>query len=87
MCTILGDQRIKLVVYNEYMLGFIDPQLPQYIQVLSDSILKGSPLGLWPSSVLINKRDNVRLASRKDFEDFRHSFEGYTDKEYIFCVD
>lgn len=79
-------QRIKLVVFNEHTLGYIAPELPQYVFPLRASILKGAPFETNESSKLISKSDNVRLASEQDFEDFKVCFRGYdNENEYEFA--
>ena len=79
---------IKLVVLNEHTLGYIFPQLPNYVQVLHASILKGAPFELWPSRKHIGSQDTVRLASRKDFEAFNQNLEQYSSTgEYEFVPD
>lgn len=82
-------ERIKLVVLNEHTLGYIAPELPNYVFPLRASILKGATFETNASSKLISSSDNVRLASEQDFEDFRVYFGGFgNDKEYEFapCV-
>jgi len=76
--------KIKLVVFNEHTLGYISPELPQYVQPLRASILKGAPFETHETSKYISKADNIRLASAKDFDDFRCSFVGYSKEEYEF---
>lgn len=73
----MSKRIIKLVVLDNHTLGYILPELPNYVQVLHASILKGAPFELFPSSKLIHKLSNVRLASEVDFNNFNHSFEGY----------
>lgn len=80
------ETKTKLVVFNEHTIGYIMPELPEYIQPLHASILKGAPFETYPSSKLISKNDKVRLASEKDFSDFRCSFEGYKEEEYEFAT-
>lgn len=74
-------KKIKLVVCNEYCLGYILPECPNMVCTLSDSVLKGAPFRVMNESYQITKSDKIRLASEKDFEDFRVSFEGYDNRE------
>ena len=66
--------KIKLVVYNEYALGYIMPEQPGKVCTLVDRITLGEPY-------FIGKRDTVRLAGRKDFDTFRIVFDGYDNPE------
>ena len=78
--------KTKLVVLNEHTLGYIIPSLPKYVQVLHSSILKGSPYGNWPGSILIGSGDKIRLASSVDFNEYRVSETGFMNpKEYDYC--
>jgi len=77
-------ERIKLVVFKNHTLGYILPELPNSVQVLHASILKGAPFELYPSSKQINSPDEIRLASEKDFNMFNHSFEGYNNFTEIY---
>lgn len=75
------NERIKLVVYNEYALGYIFPETPDTVNALHASILKGAPFRLGCNQYYIRDIDTVRLASRKDFDDFGVDFKGYGDPE------
>lgn len=73
----LSVSRIKLVVYNEHTLGYIDPEFPQYVQVLHSSVLKGDSTTQLRDKILISSLTSIRLASKKDFEDYKVSFDAY----------
>jgi hypothetical protein len=78
--------KTKIVVLNEHTLGYIIPQLPNYVQILHSSILRGSPYGLYPDSILIGSGDTIRLASSVDFDEYRVSEIGFmnpTKYEYF----
>lgn len=81
-----NETKIKLVVINENTLGYITPEQPYNYSTLHASILRGAIFELHPGPKLINKSDNIRLASEKDFEDYRYSFEGYSPEEYEFAT-
>ena len=76
--------KIKLVVYNEYALGYIMPEQPEKVCTLSDSMLRVAPFRVMNEPYFIGSKDTVRLAGRKDFETFRVSFEGYDNPMYEF---
>ena len=77
--------KIKLVVYNEYALGYILPQQPNQVCILANSILRGAPLKVYNTPYPISFNDKIRLASEKDFEDYRVCFEGFDNpKMYEF---
>ena len=67
--------KIRLVVYNEYALGYIMPQQPDKVCTLADRTTLGAPF------YFIGKNDTVRLAGRKDFDTFRLSFGGYDNTQ------
>ncbi len=77
----------KIVVKDEHTLGYILPEKPDSLQILHDSILKGAPSNYnHTGSVPIGKGDKIRLATKKDFDDFRvawsKSYEN--EKEYTY---
>ena len=74
--------KIKLVVYKEHTLGYILPEIPNSVQILHSSPLKGanSTTNL-QDNYHINNLNEIRLASEKDFDDFNVDFKGYDDKE------
>ena len=77
--------KIKLVVYNEYALGYIMPEQPDKVCTLVDRITLGAPFRTMNEPYFIGKRDTVRLAGRKDFDTFRVVFDGYDNpQEYEF---
>ena len=82
-------ERIKLVVIDEHTLGYLIPN-SNYAGVLHASVLRGSPVSGSPLSAMNPipvAFKKVRLASEKDFNDFRVSFEGYkkNKNEYEFA--
>ena len=79
-------ERIKLIVINENALGYIFPEQPNSIHLLSTSILKGCSWNEW--STYPTKGNKIRLASEKDFDEYRVSFNGYKNNpnEYEFST-
>jgi hypothetical protein len=76
-------QKIKIVVINENCLGYILPEIPNKVQILHASILKGGNYydGV---STMINK--SVRLAKKEDFDIYRVQYQQYKSNpnEYEF---
>ena len=72
--------KIRLVVYNEYALGYIMPQQPDKFCTFRDRTTLGAPFGQC-LNLFHRKNDTVRLAGRKDFDTFRLSFEGYDNTQ------
>ncbi len=79
----MADAKIKLVVLNENTLGYIQPELPNYVQHLHASVLRGA---YQSSPSLIGSTDKVRLASENDFSEYRVHFGSFGNKdEYEFA--
>ncbi len=72
--------KIKLVVFNEFALGYIMPERPSTLYTLADSVLRGAPHTII-APYFIGAYDTVRLANRQDFENFRVVFDGYDNTE------
>jgi len=70
---LINPKKITYVVANEHTLGFIHPDLPDYIQIMHTSILRGS---YWNglSGAQPVSGNTIRQASLKDFEDYRVYF-------------
>lgn len=73
--------KIKLVVFNEYALGYIMPERPDTVYTLADSVLRGAPIRTITAPYYIGTDDTVRLAGKQDFETFRVVFGGYDNRE------
>lgn len=75
-----NENRIKLVVIDEHTLGYINPDAPTQAYPLQVSILKGGtpsyPFGGAGQPIYLEDK-KVRLASERDFDEYRVSFEGY----------
>lgn len=74
-------EKIKLVVFNEYALGYIMPEQPDTVFTLADSVLRGAPIRTTIGPYYIGARDSVRLAGKQDFEDFKVVFHEYDNPE------
>lgn len=73
--------KIKLVVFNEYALGYIMSERPDTVYTLADSVLRGGPFRVMTEPYYMGTRDTVRLAGKQDFDDFRFFFRGYDNPE------
>jgi hypothetical protein len=73
--------KIKLVVFKEHTLGYINPNDPNTVWILHTSPIKGSPTSSpLTSSFPINNDSEIRLASEKDFDEYRVHFGSYNNK-------
>ncbi|MEO2050277.1 MAG: hypothetical protein ABGX00_00820 [Allomuricauda sp.] len=72
----MAQEKIKLVVIDEHTLGYIFPELPNSAGILRASILRGSNFNDMGGSISLHGA-TVRLASEKDFDDYRVVFDGY----------
>lgn len=72
-------EKTKLVVFNEHTLGYIMPEQPERVCILHTSILKGSYLT--DGSTIYVTDGVVRLATAKDFENYRVSMTGFDNAE------
>ena len=78
--------KIKFVVINDNIFGYVNPNQPNQAGVLASSIIRGASHtwmdGPYPLPV---SGDNVRPATLADFDSFRVSTGGYdTDPLYDF---
>lgn len=81
-------KRIKLIVYNNYTLGYILPELPNRVQHLRTLFSRGGTWSMSEASKFVSPRDSIRLASEKDFDEFGVSFDGYReDNHYEYAPD
>lgn len=87
------SDKIKLVVVGEHTLGFIFPNSTM-LSILRESVLKGAGWRLHDDPLPLPRYgETMRLATEKDFDDFRCSFEKrfYSREEYeyaetVICV-
>lgn len=77
-------ERVKLVVVNENMLGYITPNLPNYVGILRSSILRGATYPENCGPYLLSPLDKTRLASEKDFDEFRVLMNGYKNLPEVY---
>ncbi len=75
--------RIKLIVIDNHTLAYLAPN-NNYAYPLASSVIKGSarscPLSAM-DSIYLTELNKTRLASAKDFDEFRVSFKGYDNKK------
>jgi hypothetical protein len=72
-------EKTKLVVFNENVLGYIIPELPNNVLILHSSILKGSRFT--DRSHITLDMGVCRLATEQDFDNFRVSFVGFNNPD------
>ena len=77
--------KTQLVVINENALGYIAPEAPQSLYILRASVIKGSTMSELNVPYPLSG-NTLRLATEKDFDDYRVCFNGYKNnpQEYEF---
>lgn len=79
----MDNTKIKIVIVDEHTIGFIYPEIPNFVAPLHTSILRGSPYS--DSSRIYVPTSKIRLANVKDFDDYRVCVDGYLkDNNYSF---
>lgn len=77
-------EKIRLVVYDDCVLGYVIPEIPNSIQILHSSVLRGSCNSNEQGSIPLTPLKTLRTATEKDFNEFNVSFIGYNKESYIF---
>lgn len=73
-------ERTKLIVADENTLGYVLPN-SEMVGVLHASVLRGATSSATPKPIYMFEK--TRLATEKDFDNFRVSFQGFNnEKEY-----
>lgn len=80
----MSKQRIKLVVINNCMLGYIYPETPNSAGILAASVIRGAVCASQAIEPKAVEPSEYRLATEKDFDEFNVSFKGYSEQEYEF---
>jgi hypothetical protein len=82
------EEKTKLVVVDENILGYINPWDKNSVQVLKANIKKGATYTTnTVYSLPLSSKSKIRLASKEDFDEFNVSFEGYkTDNNYEYQI-
>jgi hypothetical protein len=74
----MTSSKIRFVVVEGNILGFILPELPLSVQILSSSIIRGASVSWMDGSYpLPLDPERVRPATRDDFKEFRIDPEPY----------
>lgn len=78
--------KCQFVVVGEHTLGIIDSRMPDVIQKLAISVLRGATFGSEYDNIVKPWPDS-RPATRKDFDTFRIMSSGYErDPRYDFPI-
>jgi len=81
----MTNTKIKLVVINNCMLGYIYPQTPNSAGILAASVIRGAVCASQAIEPKAVHPSEYRLATSKDFDEFRVSFKGFdNEQEYEF---
>lgn len=76
----MTTQKIKLVVINNCMLGTIYPETPNSAGILAASVIRGAVCASQAIEPKAVHPSEYRLASAKDFDEFRVSFVGFDNE-------
>lgn len=71
--------KVKFVVYEENVFGYVHPQRPDELNILATSPLRGA-VASWLDGLILQPdvfAHNVRAATRQDFAEFRIGYEQY----------
>jgi hypothetical protein len=71
-----SNTKIKLVVIDEHTLGYINPLLPEYAGVLRSLVAKGANFSVHNDPIHLGG-NTIRLATAKDFDEYRVLFTGF----------
>lgn len=82
----MNKGKIKLVVVDERILGYIIPEMPDTLGIFHSSILRGASFEYLPEPKSLRPGNIVRLASKKDFDEYRVSMEGFATDKYEYAV-
>lgn len=64
-------EHTRYVVADEHTLGYLIPEMPDYIGILAGSVLKGGPDPLQGTALIVPGHTQVRQATLEDFANFR----------------
>jgi hypothetical protein len=64
-------ERTRYVVMDGHTLGYLIPEMPNYVGVLAGSVLKGGPDSMQGTALIVPGHTQVRQAELEDFTNFR----------------
>jgi hypothetical protein len=71
------EKKIKLVVIDDCMLGYILPETSNYATILASSVIRGGVSAGTPLTTKYIVHRNIRLATKEDFDIYRVCIKGY----------